>query len=384
MVNVKRPNIPGLTGLSPELRQVLAPIKELLQIHEGRTGASGERFVKMSELGSLDLVGRSDVRPSIGGAPAAPTDVEAVGGAWGNRISWINATDQDLWAVEVFAAAGSDDWTLSAQVATVTIPQARRGKSSQYVHFPDDLLSDHYYWVRSVDYAGNASRLAPADPEAGLYVPGSGTVGQTVDRILDALEAPNAPAWDSEESGYRTGDIVTHNTGKLYQCYNAPVPAGTEPGTTAGADYWRRTGLVRQGKVDGTPTVGIAGELVVDDTIYARHLVADDIQSTLIDTQELTVDYSLIVGTKPPADADVTQTALDNGADIDNAKANGYTLINGGYLATEILTADHIQTGTLDAGFVKVSSSDGNTYLDGNTMYVYDGSGNLRVKLGLL
>lgn len=54
--------------------------------------------------------------------------------------------------------------------------------------------------------------------------------------------------------------------------------------------------------------------------------------------------------------ADNTQSELDNGADIDNAKANGYTLISGGYIATDILTADHIETGTLDADKVSVTN----------------------------
>jgi hypothetical protein len=38
--------------------------------------------------------------------------------------------------------------------------------------------------------------------------------------------------------------------------------------------------------------------------------------------------------------------------------------------------------GTMKANSVRIESGDGNTYFDGNTMYVYDDSGNLRVKLG--
>ena len=40
--------------------------------------------------------------------------------------------------------------------------------------------------------------------------------------------------------------------------------------------------------------------------------------------------------------------------------------------------------GTIDAGQAKISSSDGQTYFDGNTIYVYDDTGTLRVKMGAL
>jgi hypothetical protein len=46
-------------------------------------------------------------------------------------------------------------------------------------------------------------------------------------------------------------------------------------------------------------------------------------------------------------DYDNTQAQLTAGADISNAKANGQTLIVGGYISTNILTADNITTGTL-------------------------------------
>jgi hypothetical protein len=77
-------------------------------------------------------------------------------------------------------------------------------------------------------------------------------------------------------------------------------------------------------------------------------------------------------------------TLIDGGKIIVTGIDNNYTLINGGYINTSLLTADNIQTGTLDVGFVKIKSNDGNTYFDGNTMYVYDDSSVLRVKIGRL
>jgi len=59
-------------------------------------------------------------------------------------------------------------------------------------------------------------------------------------------------------------------------------------------------------------------------------------------------------------DADVTQTALTAGASIDNAKANGVTLITGGYISTGIISADNINTGTLSANRISTGSLNAN------------------------
>ena len=54
---------------------------------------------------------------------------------------------------------------------------------------------------------------------------------------------------------------------------------------------------------------------------------------------------------------DNTQAQLDLGASIDNAKANGTTLITGGYISTGIITASNIQTGTLSSLLIQTSTS---------------------------
>ena len=80
-------------------------------------------------------------------------------------------------------------------------------------------------------------------------------------------------------------------------------------------------------------------------------------------------------GGKPDDYADVTQTELDLGADIDNAKANGYTLIDGGYINTGVLTADHIQTGTLNASLVNIEGEgEDKIKITGNDISLYDDS----------
>lgn len=55
--------------------------------------------------------------------------------------------------------------------------------------------------------------------------------------------------------------------------------------------------------------------------------------------------------------ADVTQTQLDAGASIDDAKANGSTFIQGGYIRTGIIDAGRIDTGVLNAARVNIGST---------------------------
>jgi len=60
------------------------------------------------------------------------------------------------------------------------------------------------------------------------------------------------------------------------------------------------------------------------------------------------------------------------------------TIISGGKIITGLLTASNIQTGTLSAGLVTVSSTDGKTTFTGNTIIVKDASNVTRVKIGKL
>jgi len=79
------------------------------------------------------------------------------------------------------------------------------------------------------------------------------------------------------------------------------------------------------------------------------------------------------------AAANNTQTALDAGASLDNAKANGITFIQGGYIKTGIISATNIVTGTLTAVKVQTSSSGMRVVLDNsdNTLKFYDSGGSV-------
>ena len=75
---------------------------------------------------------------------------------------------------------------------------------------------------------------------------------------------------------------------------------------------------------------------------------------------------------------DKTQDALDAGASIDNAKAYGNTLIQGGFINTNILTADNIQTGTLTGITIQTAASGQRTVLT-STYEQYDSANHTNV-----
>ena len=83
------------------------------------------------------------------------------------------------------------------------------------------------------------------------------------------------------------------------------------------------------------------------------------------------------------AGANITETRTSADTSAVNGTSSS-TIISGGLIQTGVLTANNIQTGILDASLVRVSSGDGRTYFDGNTIYVYDDNGNLRVEMGAI
>jgi len=79
--------------------------------------------------------------------------------------------------------------------------------------------------------------------------------------------------------------------------------------------------------------------------------------------------------------ADKTQTALNNGASIANAKVNGYTLIQGGYIRSDFLSASRIRTGVLTSHDGKLSINLSDTTkgitLNGSAIRINNGNANV-------
>jgi hypothetical protein len=168
--------------------------------------------------------------------------------------------------------------------------------------------------------------------------------------------------------------------------------------------------------VDGVPTAAIDGNLVVDDTILARHiqagsivaahmaanqiLVGHTIESANFETGvsgwqidgvggtaefnniTMTLSYSSITGTKPPPDADKTSsntaydTARVNGASASTVRinaANGATFTSSSYVNnTQMTSVTSIMGGRVTTDTIGSTSG---VYLDmtGSKLTVYGG-----------
>jgi len=167
------------------------------------------------------------------------------------------------------------------------------------------------------------------------------------------------------------------------------------------------------GEVDGVSTVGVNGELVVDGSIYSNAIATDAITVGHIGDPEAILNINQLWDevkgdNKPEDNADVTENTQVI-ADLQEKKLDaiidGKTVIVGGYLNTEFIETDSIVAkhlvlsgadvsetevdgaslfvgGKINTEFIKVVSDDGKTYLDGDTIYVEDEDGNVRVEMG--
>lgn len=58
---IQTPNIPDTTHLTEREREVVNPIKETIELREGRRGRADEAFVTWRDLVNLGLISESDI-----------------------------------------------------------------------------------------------------------------------------------------------------------------------------------------------------------------------------------------------------------------------------------------------------------------------------------
>ncbi|MCF7898838.1 MAG: hypothetical protein K9L31_02720 [Candidatus Pacebacteria bacterium] len=184
----------------------------------------------------------------------------------------------------------------------------------------------------SVDMDGNAKLLSAT-------ISGFITVGGAA---ADVNSGSTTISGGKITTGSITADKIA--TGELIVGTNVDI--GTAfPTSSAGNLAYRN--LVETAQLG---TTVISGGYIQTSLINTGAIVIGDLSGT--------ADWQTQIGGagKPDNNADVTQSELNSGASIDNAKANGTTLISGGYIATGIITASNINTGTLSADRIAAGS----------------------------
>ncbi|MBI9090714.1 MAG: hypothetical protein JEZ12_15970 [Desulfobacterium sp.] len=289
------PNIPGIpTSLPPDLAQFFTAVKACIEILMGQgRNTEADRALRVRELNATTVSNLVEQSTSTSGVsqdtPVAPTGLIISKGAFSHHLSWTNPTDEIVSHVEVWVAEESQSRNNAVLIGIVTVTKNLRGGAGRFINSGFDPTHDFAYWIRSVSYADIHSGWCPPDEQGGYAVSGDESFGVTIDTIIDVLKggtpALYVPAKDySKDERCRTAD------GRTWVSIYEGAHQGHEP---PNATYWDRDGILMTGDVDGTPTVGIDGNLVVDDTVLARHIQAEQIKAAHIDVNELFVGMQL-------------------------------------------------------------------------------------------
>jgi hypothetical protein len=309
-------------------------------------------------------------------APRPPTNLQIASEVFRNILTWDDPNSDNFWYIEVYRAkvpAGDAASTVGSAVKIASVPKT----VESFVDTEVSITSyDHYYWIRAVSYGGIASLWQDG------YIEGHTTINATIDSIMTTLKGADPDAWSSIVD-YVVDDRVLQG-GKRYKCILANLNQDP-PNTT----YWEQSGILITGDIGGVSTVGIDGNLVVDDTILARCINVTDafigmtIQSsvftpgsagwqinkngdvefnsgvfrgTVIVGPSSEVDWGYVIGTgKPDDNADVTgaHTAYDT-ARVNSLAAT--TIISGGKIGTGLVIADSIVANAVIASKINVAN----------------------------
>jgi len=304
----KIPQILGVpSGLDPQLTKFLQSVKETVEIREGRRGIDGDRFVRRADLGDLGMLVNAGLTYTALTEHCTdpidpPTNFVVTKGHWCNYLSWDNPADDEMFAgVEVWCNSTNSrgDATL---IAVVTKP------ADTYAHYMSVVTDPHYYWIRARSYNPDVySMWLPRGSTGGEVISGDGTVGETVERMIDILKGTDPSTYDAVTTYYEDDLVKYADAGgnlRRYRCIDDNSGTGISGTIPTNTGYWEHIGILMTGEIDGISTVGIDGNLVVDATILARHIKADTITGELIAADEILGKHILATTTiKIGADA---------------------------------------------------------------------------------
>jgi len=304
------PQLPSVpTDSSAELKRFLTSLKEIMEVREGTRGTTyGEQYVTRNALSAMGINLNSstqfpttqptgtitgDVNP-----PGVPTNfaVEPIG-VNSHILTWTNATDADLWAVEVWSSS-TNNLTTATLLVIVTIPDSQRGQQSIFKNSGIVTAEDTYYWIRSRDWSWNGSNFAAVGMVLAEDNPTlSELIGELTEVDYDMLSEDLQNNIDlaagldgklvlaANVDGHISGMVFDNNgvtTDVSIVCNTFKIIDNTNPLAV--------TVPFAVGTIDGDPAVGISGSLIVDGTIHARSLQAGTITADKIASGTITAD----------------------------------------------------------------------------------------------
>lgn len=353
-------------------KDFLPAVKEIIEVAIGQRGEDDNRFVTLADLTDVALIKHLGEQPiSIINPPdpivtpgtlrvPPPRDLRLVVDEDAGRINafhhhliWTNATPADIFIAhtEVWVNAGSNSRSGAVLKGIVTYP------GNEYLYPTPNPTLNYFYWIRHVAWNGDYSPWEPNESQGGFIVLGDDTIGDTVDKLMDALKGETPDAY-SHGTSYTTGQHVSYAGGdgktRTYEAVsnstNQYPCTGNPPSTNS--TYWKRSGILVIGEVDGDALVGIDGNMVVDGTIVARNIATGTLTADLIAAGAITADL-IQVG----AVSWETHVTGPNKPD-DNADETRYHL-----------AADTAAVGGINADVFAGWKSDDGPYIDGGKIY---------------
>jgi hypothetical protein len=306
---------------------------------------------------SVTLTGGGDVT-----APALPTNVSASGHFKYISLEWENPMDADLKYVEIW------ENTTNTSVGANKVGTSG-GNSFQRTNL--GLSQTRHYFLRSVDYSGNASGFTAGVSATTTYLDdpdfANGIYTLFTDQGLYAIEdvtsLPPAGTFEGEK-------VFNRTDGKLYQWTGSAwkqVVGGAEDfadlqGSIAGAQI--PDGLIDSLKIadDAVTNAKIAVDAVTSDVIAAGAITETEIDSDAITTPKIAagaittakIDAGAVTADEIAANA-ITSAKIDAGAvTADEIAANAITSakIDAGAVTADEIAANAITTAKIDAGAI--------------------------------
>ena len=126
-------------------------------------------------------------------APSAPTGLDVQAGYRSLVLEWTNPTDNDFKEVQVFVNTTNNS-------STATSLGFASGTSFTHAGLAQNVT--RYYWLKALDYTGNASGFSTGDNGTTLADPAAGEAGSTGDTVISGrvyyqtlqASAPSTPS----------------------------------------------------------------------------------------------------------------------------------------------------------------------------------------------
>ena len=291
--------------------------------------------------------------------PNIPTDLTATPAMHTIFLQWVNPLDADLAEVEVWR----NDTDTQPNPAMASTNRIALVTANHYADNLGDAGITMYYWVRARNASGYYSDF---NALAGVVATSEGVTATSIDDFavtatklfLNTVVLAN-DVWtnSSPSAGYIAWNAHTI----VYGGASYAISAGN---TNLEYVAW----VVGASTYTASATHPTAGFTIAHNAAGIHTLVWNNSANMVIGSAfigsldagkitsgTLSTAYTAAKCTNALADQTSANTAADT------AKVQGYTLITGGYIKADYITADNIQAGTLNASIVDITNLSANS-----------------------